>query len=184
MPILFFVVVSFLILIWCHLGKTPPQISCKVSFASAGPALSAASLQKITFCPKGECIFFWSCSVYVADRSLESDSSFLCVIPIAASRIHGNVHPAPLHSAVEPSLHLFHHPGHPARAVRQPQHSVSRPQVAGQQRSDGSQSPAAAVEWRGGEAERQPEPSGSDCRSACRSTVSFDQAKSHSKESN
>lgn len=45
-----------------------------VSFAFAGPALSAASPQKITFCPKGACFFSWSCSVYVAGRSLGCNS--------------------------------------------------------------------------------------------------------------
>lgn len=88
---------------------------------------------------------------------------------------HWNIHPAPLHSIVEPAMHLFHYPGDSARAVRQPQHPVSRPQVAGQQRPDGSQSPAAAMERRGGEVERQPEPPGSDCRSACGSTVCFEE---------
>lgn len=76
-------------------------------------------------------------------------------------------------------MHLLHHPGHPARAVRQPQHSVSHPQVARQERSDGPQGSAAAVERRGGEAERQPGPPWSDRRSACRSTVCFDQVNSY-----
>lgn len=162
------------VLVRWSLSRTSQQISCKVSFDSAGPALSAASLQKITFWLKGECFFCWSCSAYVADRSLASNSFFV----LFPSLYHWNIHSAHLHSIVEPSMHLLHHPGHPARAVRQPQHSVLHPQVAGQERSDGSQSSAAAVERRGGEAERQPEPPGSDCRSACGSTVCFDQVKS------
>lgn len=144
-------ILFFPVLITWNLSQTFQQISCKVSFDSTGPALSAASRQKITFWLKGASFFSWSCSAYVADRLLASGCLFFGFF---SSLYHWDISSAPLHSIVQPSMHLLHHPGHPAGAVRQPQHSVPHPQMAGQERPDGSQSPAAAVERRGGEAER------------------------------
>lgn len=80
----FFHLILFFQFVRWRPSRTSQEISCNVSFDSAGPALSAASLQKITFWLRGECFFCWSCSAYVADRSLASNS-FFCIIPIPVS---------------------------------------------------------------------------------------------------
>lgn len=67
------------------------------------------------------------------------------------------------------------HPRHPAGVVRQPQHSVSHPKLEGRRRSDGSRTPAAAVEGGGGGAECEPRPTRRDRRSVISDKVVSDE---------
>lgn len=76
-----------------------------------------------------------------------------------------------LFQTVEPQMRTLHHPRHPARVMWQPEHCVSHPELEGRRRSDGSQTPAAAVEGRGGGAESQPKPTWRDRRSVFKSTL-------------
>lgn len=66
---------------------------------------------------------------------------------------------------VEPRMRSLQHPRHPAGVMWQPQHSASRCELEGRQRSDGSWTPAAAVEGGGGGAAGQPKPTRRDRRS-------------------